>query len=252
MSASDIESLQPRASSGRRCLHAFLITSVITQFVLLFGVTVIAALFIRQIQTELATLTKPTHKSPEAILDPRMGNSGYKVQNFAYLRPESGSLKNDTVKWMAESPESVGSGYKFSDTLQPNKEGSYLIYLDLVLRCVRNDARLCSSTNITVRVGGRRSEQDPAGVPGDFAGAGRGGKVLAGGAAGATPRPSGQDGGAQRRQELGAGHGAERDGDVPGGLAEAVKCGRTDGQTDRLTPPAGWSGVGGGAQRAAE
>lgn len=62
MTATDVESLQPRAV---RCLHACLVTSVITLFVLLLGVTVTAALFIRQMQTELETVTKATHQPTE-------------------------------------------------------------------------------------------------------------------------------------------------------------------------------------------
>ncbi|KAJ8254083.1 hypothetical protein COCON_G00206950 [Conger conger] len=156
MTASDIESLQPRTRSGGRCLPAFLITSMITLFVLLAGVTFTAALFIRQLQTELANLTKTTHEQtgPSA----QLSESQYKVQNFAFLRASSGVLNNVTMEWKNRSLETVGSGYTFSDvqhTLQPQAEGSYLLYLDLVLLC-RDPP--CSAINGTVVVKSEREQ----------------------------------------------------------------------------------------------
>ncbi|KAG9337856.1 hypothetical protein JZ751_027507 [Albula glossodonta] len=150
MTATDIESLQPRAG---RSLQACLVTSVITLFVLLIGVTVTATLFIRQIQTELATISKdPLEHIPgsEAYRSEK-----YKMQNFAYLRANSDQLKNETMTWAASSSGSVGSRYLYNDkqqALQPQLEGSYLLYLDLELRCVRSDLRKCGEAHVTVKV----------------------------------------------------------------------------------------------------
>ncbi|XP_035253010.1 uncharacterized protein LOC118216099 [Anguilla anguilla] len=157
MTASDIESLQPRASSGGRCLHAFLITSVITLFVLLFGVTVTAALFIRQIQTELLALSNETHGHTERTAYADMLKSEHKVKNFAFLRAKSGGLEDETMDWHAEA---VGSGFTYYEqqrTLQPQRSGSYLLYLDLALRCTANKLRNCSSVTVTVTVQGTDS-----------------------------------------------------------------------------------------------
>ncbi|KAJ8251379.1 hypothetical protein GJAV_G00220710 [Gymnothorax javanicus] len=153
MSPSDIESLQPRASSGGRCLHTFLVTSVITLFVLLFGVTAIAALFIWQIRTELSTLGESTHEAtnPQRL----QGAPEYKVQNFAFLRAKSGHLKNITMPLKKGSLNTVGSAYEFDSVqsiVQPHKEGSYLLYLDLVLRCGGSNSDSCGPIDVTVRI----------------------------------------------------------------------------------------------------
>ncbi|KAJ8384685.1 hypothetical protein AAFF_G00198910 [Aldrovandia affinis] len=148
MTATDTESLQPRAA---RSWHACLVTSVIALFVLLLGVTVTATLIIRQIQTELATVTHVTHEPTEdtSSHEAQVGRK-YKMKKFAYLHAETRQLGNITMEWA--SSELVGSGYNFNHAQQVLKtlaEGSYLLYLDLVFRC---DRPPCGPGSVTVQV----------------------------------------------------------------------------------------------------
>ncbi|KAG5832742.1 hypothetical protein ANANG_G00294380 [Anguilla anguilla] len=86
-----------------------------------------------------------------------MLKSEHKVKNFAFLRAKSGSLKNETMDWTAGA---VGSGFtynKHQHALQPQRSGSYLLYLDLALRCTANELRNCSSVTVTVTVQGTGS-----------------------------------------------------------------------------------------------
>ncbi|KAG7460260.1 hypothetical protein MATL_G00219540 [Megalops atlanticus] len=154
MTATDMESLQSRSGTGSRQMQTCLLVSVMTLFALLLGGTVTTAVLIRHIQTELAAI-KATGAAEDPSRPARYHSSEYKMQNFAYLQANSGSLENATMQF---SSQSVGSGFSFDTTqhtLRPHSGGSFLLYMDLVY--VSDPPRNRGSATVTVRVSGQDS-----------------------------------------------------------------------------------------------
>ncbi|CAL8354593.1 unnamed protein product [Boreogadus saida] len=140
----DVESLKKSGSSRLRCLDAFLVVSIVLLFAAV-GVLTVGLFF---------GMKAETASSPQ----PYASDVGDKIQNVAYLQPDSPDLKNGTMRWTAASRgagTSVGSLFDFNPahhSIRTTRDGHYFIYIELKLTCSMLN---CDAGRFTVSIGDR-------------------------------------------------------------------------------------------------
>ncbi|XP_059902412.1 uncharacterized protein LOC132453522 [Gadus macrocephalus] len=140
----DVESLKKSGSSRVRCLDAFLVVSIVLLFAAV-GVLTVGLFF----GTKAETASSP---------QPYASDVGDKIQNVAYLQPDSPDLKNGTMRWTAASRgagTSVGSLFDFNPdhhSIRTTRDGHYFIYIELKLTCSTQE---CDAGRFTVSIGDR-------------------------------------------------------------------------------------------------
>lgn len=149
----DVESLQKSDRRRGSCLDVFLVMSVIFLFVAVAAVAVGGFMAVIELRSKLEP-ARPSFGSEASKQSGDAPDTAYKMQNFAYLEATSSELKTSTMQWAPVSygtGTSVGSNFLFDaqqNSLKPEKEGTYFMFIDLNLICTFN----CTAGRLTVRV----------------------------------------------------------------------------------------------------
>lgn len=146
----DVEALQKSGSGRGRFLDTFLIVSIVFLFVAVLAVTAGGVICVMDLKSKLDSRSLPHLEAPESIRG--ISYSGYKMQNFAYLRANENKLKTGNMALTVVHEMSVGSNFDFNNkqiSLKPKKEGTYFIYIELNFTCTYT----CPEGVLSVNVG---------------------------------------------------------------------------------------------------
>lgn len=124
---------------------------------LFLAVTAVAAggvMVVMELRSKLES-SRPMSEFQTSDLTGGAPSPVYKMQNFAYLEPTSSLLENTTMRWAVVHygpGTSVGSNFVFDPaqhSLQPQRVGTYFMYIDLNITCTHK----CSTSHVSVSVG---------------------------------------------------------------------------------------------------
>ncbi|KAL6482429.1 hypothetical protein MHYP_G00105090 [Metynnis hypsauchen] len=154
MSSTDLESLETGAARSRcRRMDACLVGSVLALFALTVAGFALALLFALGLKTEVDSIKKrDVHDGPALGFQHADTGSGYKMQNFAYMRATNSEVKQGAMLWESISygnGNTVGPGYTYKSNqgkLIVEREGSYFLYTQLNLSCVYQ----CAEESLTL------------------------------------------------------------------------------------------------------
>ncbi|XP_023677726.2 uncharacterized protein [Paramormyrops kingsleyae] len=136
---SDMEALRPPTGSSSGSPSIWLVAMVVVLFVTLIGGTVTVTLMVMEIRRELAEINM-THPH----------NHSKVHQSSSILTPKFEQVKTTTILWELHPGQSGVTYNADNGKIQVEHNGTYLMYLNLGVRC--NPHNYCSRATLTIRV----------------------------------------------------------------------------------------------------
>ncbi|XP_008315460.1 uncharacterized protein LOC103383911 [Cynoglossus semilaevis] len=146
----DVESLHKSDRRGRSYHDVFVVMSIIFLFVTVAAMAAAGILFAVNLRSKVSPSALTFDMSDRQPAFPQ-----YKIDKFAYLEAKTVELVTSTMHWhqVFYGPTvSVGSNFLFDQaqqSLKPQREGMYFMYIDLNITCTFR----CNAGLLTITVG---------------------------------------------------------------------------------------------------